>query len=83
MKLTVTNTILTYLSLESELSCKLHGEGFPEGEDMTQSAVLSSLLNGKGNNVKSWLPFVLQSYCVVGGSQIAFEPLPPTTQGCS
>lgn len=34
----------TYLSLKSELTCKLHREGFPEGEDMTKSAELSSLL---------------------------------------
>jgi len=42
----------TYLSLESELSCKLHREGFPEGEDVTKSAVFPSLLNGEGNNIK-------------------------------
>jgi len=33
----------TYLSLKSELTCKLHREGFPEGEDMTKSAEWLSL----------------------------------------
>ena len=33
----------SYLSLECELSCKLHREGLPEGQDMTKGAVLSSL----------------------------------------
>jgi len=52
----LSDTVQTYLSLESELSCKLHREDFPEGEDMTKSAVLPSLLNGEGNNIKPWLP---------------------------
>ena len=32
-----------YLSLECELSCKLHREGLPEGQDVTKGAVFSSL----------------------------------------
>ena len=33
----------SYLALECELSCKLHREGLPERQDMTEGTVLTSL----------------------------------------